>query len=73
MWYPSKRLLLISKDGSCTFGYLITAELVGWLERHWGGGLGERYTKLEKLDDDRGEILEEEVVILGIFFNPLLE
>lgn len=47
--------------------------LVGWLESHWGGRLGEWYTKFEKLDDDSGEILEEEVVVLGVFVDPLFE
>ena len=37
------------------------------------GVLGERNTELEELDNDVGEVIEEELVVGGILLNPLLE
>jgi len=37
------------------------------------GALGEGNTKLEELEDHGGEVLEEELLILGILVDPLSE
>lgn len=46
-----------------------------WLEDHWclGGSLCEWNTQLEKLGDDGREVLEEELVVLGVLLDPWLE
>jgi len=54
---------------------IVRSLVCGWLEGHWGllSSLIERNTELEKLGDNGCEILEEKSLVLGIFFDPLLE
>lgn len=37
------------------------------------GGLSERNTEFEELDDDSREVLEEQVVVFGVLLDPSLE
>ena len=64
-----------STCGSCAILWSGSNLRGGGLEGHWSlaSRLGERNTQLEKLDDDCGEVLEEKIVVLGIFLNPLFE
>lgn len=47
----------------------------GSLEDHWGlgGCLSKWDTKFEKLNENSREVLEEEIVVFGIFDDPRLE